>query len=229
MDAMRSSELVAALARKLKTKSQKALADALGVSGQTLLNWSAKNQTITPTQVASALAKSQAAALRSFKRLAIQPIVEFYALDACLSKQEKAWQLFSVGEDSTSYARGLKKALEENHGIYIFYDSRGRALYVGKARKQSLWKEMNLAFNRQRAVQKITLVAHPERNQEFQPGHEKLRQPRDQQLELADLSSFFSAYQVDDGMIDNLEALMVRGFANDLLNKKMETFANSRE
>lgn len=225
---MKSSELVAALARKLKTQSQRALADALGVSGQTLVNWSAKNQTITPAQVASALAKSQAAALRSFKHLAIQPIVEFYALDPCLTKQEKAWQLFSAGEDSTSYARGLKETLDESHGIYIFYDSRGRALYVGKARQQSLWKEMNLAFNRQRAVQKITLVAHPDRNQEFQPGHEKLRQPRDQQLELADLSSYFSAYQVDDGMIDDLEALMARGFANDLLNKKMETFANSR-
>lgn len=225
---MKSSELVAALARKLKTKSRKALADALGVSEQTLLNWSTKNQTITPVQVASALAKSQAAALRSFKHLVIQPIVEFYALDRCLTKQERAWQIFSAGEDSTSYARGLKEALEKSHGIYIFYDSRGRALYVGKARQQSLWKEINLAFNRQRAVQKITLVAHPDRNQEFQPGHENLRQPRDKQLELAELSSYFSTYQVDDGMIDDLEALMVRGFANDLLNKKMETFANSR-
>ena len=225
---MKSSELVAALGRKLKTESKQALAEALGISAQTLVNWSVENQTITPAQVASALAKSQAAALRTFKQLAIQPIVEFYAIEACLTKQEKTWQLFSIGKDSTTYARGLKEALEGAHGIYIFYDSRGRALYVGKARQQSLWKEMNLAFNRHRAVQKITLVAHPDRNQEFQPGHEKLRQPRDQQLELADLSSYFSAYQVDDGMIDDLEALMVRGFANDLLNKKMETFANSK-
>lgn len=29
-------------------------------------------------------------------------------------------------------------------------------------------------------------------------------------------------------MINDLEALMVRGFANDLLNVKMETFAHSR-
>lgn len=225
---MQSSELVAALARKLRTKSQKALAEALGVSVQTLVNWSSKSQTITPAQVASALAKSQAAALRSFRSRVIQPVVEFYALDRCRTKQDKAWQLFSAGEGSTSYARGLKEALERSHGIYIFYDSRGSALYVGKARRQSLWKEMNLAFNRQRALQKITLVAHPERNQEFQPGHEKLRQPLDKQLELSMLARYVSAYQVDDGMIDDLEALMVRGFANDLLNKKMEKFVNSK-
>jgi hypothetical protein len=122
----------------------------------------------------------------------------------------------------------LKDSLDGSHGIYIFYDSRGQALYVGKARQQSLWKEMNLAFNRSREVQQIKLVAHPDRNQEFRPGHEKLRRPHDRQLELADLSYYFSAYQIDDGMIDDLEALLVRGFANDLLNVRMEKFANSK-
>ena len=126
-------------------------------------------------------------------------------------------------------ASGLKDALETAYGIYIFYDSRGHSIYVGKAREQTIWKEMNLAFNRQREVQTIALVHHPERNQAFKPGYEKLRQPKDTQLELFDMAHYFSAYSVDDGMIDDLEALMVRGFANDLLNVKMETFAHSRE
>lgn len=43
------------------------------------------------------------------------------------------------------------------------------------------------------------------------------------------LGRYFSAYNVDSGMIDALEALLVRGFANDLLNVKMETFAHSRQ
>lgn len=225
---MKAADLIKALTRKLKTQSQRDLADALGVSVQTLINWAKRDEDVSPAQIASAIAKSRVAAVRDSQYLAIRPIVEFYELDRCLTKQEKAWQLFSVGPDSTSYARGLKDALENSHGIYIFYDSRGQALYVGKARQQSLWKEINLAFNRDREVQKITLVAHPDRNQEFQRGHEKLRQPREVQLELSELSYYFSAYQVDDGMIEDLEALMVRGFANDLLNKKMETFANSR-
>ena len=49
------------------------------------------------------------------------------------------------------------------------------------------------------------------------------------QLELFDLAAYFSAYEVADGMIEELEALLVRAFANDLLNVKMETFAHQRK
>lgn len=84
---------------------------------------------------------------------------------------------------------------------------------------------MNLAFNRARdEVQAITLVSHPEREQEFYPAYTKPRQPRPCTLKLHDLAAYFSAYCVSEGMIDDLEALLVRGFANDLLNIRMETF-----
>lgn len=146
----------------------------------------------------------------------------------CLSKREASWQIFDGGKDALLYAQGFKAALEDSFGIYVFYDSRGQALYVGKAREQTLWKEMNLAFNRKRDVQTIALLHHPERNQEFKPGYEKLRQPKDTKLELFDLAWYFSAYSVHDGMIDDLEALMVRSFANNLLNVRMETFAHSK-
>ena len=158
----------------------------------------------------------------------IRPIVEFFRIEKCLTKREANWQVFDGGKEAVLYVQGLKNALDDACGIYIFYDSRGHSIYVGKAKEQSLWKEMNLAFNRQREVQTIALVQHPRRNQEFKPGYEKLRQPKDTQLELFDLAHYFSAYQVDRGMIDDLEALMVRGFANDLLNVKMETFIHHR-
>lgn len=226
---MKASELIAALKKSLATASTQELAEALGVTVQTLNNWvRAGAKDIAPSKVAAAIAKSRKAAIRSAQLTTIKPIVEFYELSRCLTKQEKSYQPFSAGSDATTYARGLKDALDSNHGIYIYYDSRGRALYVGKARKQSIWKEMGLAFNRDRALQKICLVPHPDRNQDFKTGHEKQRQPRAVQLELSDLARYFSAYSVDDGMIDDLEALMVRGFANDLLNKKMETFVGSR-
>jgi len=73
------------------------------------------------------------------------------------------------------YAQGLKAALDDSFGIYFFYDSRGQALCVQKAREQTLWKEMNLAFNRKRDAQTIALVHYAEFNQEFKPGYEKLR------------------------------------------------------
>lgn len=225
---MKAIELIQALSKKLETSSQAQLAGVLGVSVGTLINWKNRDEDLSPSQVASALAKSQSAAVKRAQFETIQPIVEFYRIDKCLTKREKSWQVLDGGEDAILYAQGLKAELDNSYGIYIFYDSRGHALYVGKAREQTIWKEMNLAFNRKRDIQTIALVHHPERNQEFKPGYEKLRQPKDTRLELFDLAYYFSAYHVDDGMVDDLEALMVRGFANDLLNVRMETFAHSR-
>ena len=47
-------------------------------------------------------------------------------------------------------------------------------------------------------------------------------------MPLHDLATYFSAYEVADVMIDDLEALMVRSFANDLLNIRMERFRRDR-
>ena len=41
------------------------------------------------------------------------------------------------------------------------------------------------------------------------------------------MASYFSAYKVDDGMIGDVEALLVRSFANDLLNIRMERSADA--
>lgn len=226
---MKAIDLIEALAKKLGTNSQTELAAVLGVTVATLINWKNRGEDLSALQVASALAKSRSAAVQKSQLETIQPIVEFYPIDKCLTKKEASWQLFDAGKDAFLYAQGLKTALEDGYGIYIFYDSRGQALYVGKACDQTLWKEMNLAFNRERGkVQSIKLAHHPEQNREFKPGYEKLRQPKDTQLELSDLAFYFSAYRVDDGMIEDLEALLVRAFANSLLNIKMETFAHSR-
>ena len=225
---MKAIELIEALEKKLGTNSHAELAAVLGVTVGTLNNWKNRNEDLSAFQVASALAKSQNAAVRTAQLTTIQPIVEFYRIKLTPSKRETCSQVFDGGEDDSLYAQGLKVALKDSCGIYIFYDSRGQALYVGKAREQTIWKEMNLAFNRKRDVQKISLVHHPERNQEFKPGYEKLRQPKDTQLELCELACYFSAYDVADGMINDLEALMVRSFANNLLNVRMETFAHMR-
>lgn len=226
---MKAIELINELEKKLGTDSQSQLADALGVSVGTLINWKNRDEDLSPRQVATALAKSRMSAVRKSQLETIRPIVEFYPIDAAESAKQTSWLIFNGNKDANTYSQGVKQALSDACGIYIFYDSRGQALYVGKAREQSLWKEMNLAFNRHRGeVQKIKIVSHPERNKVFKAGYEKLRQPKDTQVPLLSLASYFSAYQVDIGMIDDLEALMVRGFANNLLNIKMETFAHSR-
>lgn len=226
---MKAKALLDALTKKLGTSSQQELAGVLGVTVQTLINWKQRNEDLSPLQVASALAKSNSAAVLKSQRQTIQPIVELYEINCTDSPRAAGYQVIDGGDEDTLYARGLREALDDSRGIYIFYDSQGKALYVGRTATQTIWKEMNGAFNRKRDVQMVSLVRHPNRNQEFQPGYEKLRQPRPTKLKLYDLAVYFSAYRIDDEMIEDLEALLVRAFPNDLLNIKMETFADSRK
>jgi hypothetical protein len=114
--------------------------------------------------------------------------------------------------------------------LAVFFDSRGQAIYTGKARRQNLWKEMNLAFNRNRGeIQKIKRVHHPTRKQSYRTSDEKARQIRDSFVPLHELARYFSAYQIADTMINELEAMLVRSFANDLLNQRMERFGQQKK
>ncbi|WP_256941073.1 hypothetical protein [Burkholderia sp. AU33803] len=169
--------------------------------------------------------KHGAAWRESAHECAIAPVVEYFQLSAYRRSTNGTAELFPTRPPNTTKALlGLKGALEESHGIYVFYDSRGRALYVGKAQRQSLWKEMNLAFNRDRdTTQRVYRVQHPERG-EFRTSDEYARQVRLTRRHLSHLATYFSAYKVDDALINELEALLVRSFANDLLNVKMERF-----
>ena len=99
---------------------------------------------------------------------------------------------------------------------------------LGKAKQQSLWKEMNLAFNRERETQTVYRVEHPKRRQKFVSAAEKLRQPVSLKVPLYELAAYLSVYRVYPDMIDGVEALVIRAFANDLLNVKMERFSNTR-
>ena len=225
---MKAAELIDALKNKFGTDQQSELAEALGVSQQTLRNWQTTNKDMTANQVAGLLVKSREVAVRHSQLHAIKPIIEFFHIERVHSKQKEKWELFPSSNKASTVRQGARKALESAKGIYIFYDSRGQALYAGKTEAQTLWKEMNDAVNRDREVQQILLVAHPIRNQEFEPGHQFNRQPTKTQLKLYDLAFYCSAYEIDGGMISDLEALLVRGFANDLLNTKMEKFKHAK-
>lgn len=225
---MKGTELIAVLKRKLDKYSQRDVAVALGLSMNTLSNWNKRDKDLSATQVAEALVKAREAAVQESQYHAIKPIVEYFPIEATESKRQAGHELFN--KTGSERNKGLHKALgaDTARGIYIFYDSRGQALYVGKAKLQSLWKEMNLAFNRDRGTQTVKLIDHEPESAEFFPAYEKGKQHRPTQLRLHSLAWYFSAYAVDDGMIDDLEALLVRGFANDLLNVKMERFAHAR-
>ena len=161
----------------------------------------------------------------------IQPVVEFFPLKPTLSKGGVNLELFPTSGTASRYNRELRAALDSAtaRGIYVFYDTRGRALYVGKAARQSLWRESCNALNRQRRTQQVFLVSHPSgAKAPFVPTDERERPIRRMNTELSKLASYFSAYEVDRDHISDIEALLIRAFANDLLNSQMANFRPRR-
>lgn len=229
---MIGSDLIAALKRKFGVTTDTALAKKIGITVPGIQLWKNRTQ-VTERQLSELVHKASLAGARNMQSSALRPIVEFFATKRTESTQGKKYELISTktaNGGKHAYRLGLRQELERHSGVYIFFDSRGRAIYVGKARKQSLWKEMNLAFNRERGdVQKIKRVNHPARNQAYTTSKEKARQISDHVVPLCELASYFSAYEVTDGMINEVEAMLVRSFANDLLNKRMERFGQQRK
>lgn len=223
---MRGSDLIEELKRKLSIETDRALARHLGMTEVALGNWKHQKKHMTPRQVANAIDKASGVAVRTAQRATLRPIVEFFPIDAVESAGGMKYELFPTAKDDNPLHVQLRAALSNANGIYVFYDTRGRAIYAGKAKKQSLWAEMKDVFNRKRDTQAVYRVRHPTRRQSFKPAHETPRQPTSTKLKLNDLAAYVSVYEVDKEMINDLEALLVRGFANDLLNARMEKFGS---
>ena len=184
----------------------------------------------TAKQLARLFLKLEAETITRAHQSAIKPIVEFFEIQKDVSPRETKYEVFGTRcEDGSEhlYRGELREQLKAHSGIYVFYDSRGSALYVGQAKRQHLWQEMNAAFNRDRAIQLIRRVRHPSRNQHFATSEEKNRQIVSSQFQLHELAYYFSAYSVPAGLVDDFEAVLIRSFANDLLNVKMETFGKA--
>lgn len=224
---MKANELIDAIKNKLNITTDNKLAEYLGMTQPALILWRKRKKPLSPLQIANTLVKAKDAARKDTHRSAIQPVVEFFPIEAAEVGRVGKREVFRTGKAAGQHLNGLRKSLEGSKGLYIFYDTRGKALYAGKTTKQNLWKELHSAFNRDRSAQVITLVNHPIIDVEFRPAHTKVRQPKDVNLKLHDLAAYFSAYAVADGMIDDLEALLVRVFPNDLLNYKMEKFGKA--
>jgi hypothetical protein len=225
---MKGKELIFALKRKLRVSTDVDLAVKLGMTPMALNTWKNKKKDLSPLQIANAIDKSAKAEVKRTHASLIRPIVEFFPLDATDSRGGAKYELFPTsGDEANPQHVELRTLLGKTNGIYVFYDTRGRAIYAGKAKAQSLWGEMKSVFNRDRGrIQSVYRVQHPKRRQKFKPAHIQPRQPKRTQLHLSDLAAYVSIYEVDPQMINGLEALLVRGFANDLLNARMEKFSS---
>ena len=205
-------------------RTNREVANYLNTKPAQLYRWLKVSKQLTNLELERLFERTKKAAADEALRIAILPIVEYFPIERVESKQGMKWELFSTKKDAPRPAQGLREKLEDTQGIYIFYDTRGRALYAGKTTKRTLWAEMKSAFNRDRGRQELFRVEHPTRNQAFVSASDKLRSIKQTSVPLADMAAYFSAYEISPGMIDSIEALIIRAFANDLLNTRMETF-----
>jgi hypothetical protein len=151
---------------------------------------------------------------------AVVPIIEFFPTNPVPTPKKGDLHIFSPKADNNALS-GLHRYLKDARGIYIFHDSTGHAIYAGKAEKHPLWSEINQAFNRSRGnVQSVWRVDPP-------PNYIGWKAPEKKQIKrvpvaLHEIARYVSAYQVPTDLIGKFEALLIRSFANDLLNVRME-------
>lgn len=208
---LNGEEFINYMKKKYGKKTDTELAILLGQKVQTFTSW--KKNGITLRIIYEILEKSKYAHTKAL----INPIVEFYPLNKTPSRKGVKYEI--VDQRTTK----IKDQLQ-SFGIYVFYDSRGKAVYVGKAKNQTLWDEMKSVYNRSRnKFQEIKKVSHLKKG-----GTGKNLKISKQQVQLHDIATYFSAYSVNDIFINNLEAAMIRMFPNDLLNGKTENFNRNK-
>ena len=225
------NELIEALRRKLRKSgtvpTEDVVVEHLGLPSMARLSSLRGRDVLSARELANMMVRVEEAAQARLRGNLVLTLVEFYPIDATPSRRaSNSMELFESAPNGVdqSYRKGLEAELRDANGVYIFYDSRGRALYAGKAKTQPLWQEMRSAFNRSRSdYQSVERVNHPTSNVAFRVAAEQDRKIVKKQVPLSELAYYFSAYRVDVGFIDQFEALLIHAFPNDLLNKKKET------
>jgi hypothetical protein len=219
---MNPEELINALKHKFEITTDKELIEKLGITYATLNSWRNRTKDISPSKIANFIHRTVSKCEKEARLYSIRPIVEYYPVNPGESARKAKWELFEGIENKNQRHEKIKESLKKSNGVYIFYDSQCKALYVGKAKEQNLWQEMNNAFNRERETQRLFTVAHPTTGQNFTPAHKQPRQIQKAYFYLHELSFYFSAYEVEKDLIDNIEAMLVRSFSNTILNARME-------
>lgn len=120
------------------------------------------------------------------------------------------WYLHTSEQGKPSQKRDkIIEKMRGKRGIYCYFDSLGRPTYFGKADKMSLEHE---AENRLGAE-----VSHIRYHRNFKK-FKSVNNPRQ-----GELARFLSAYEINPrSAISTIEALMIRGSANILFNKRLE-------
>lgn len=103
----------------------------------------------------------------------------------------------------------LCEKLGRSQGIYAYYDSSGKLIYVGKTEKNHLLGEMGQQFSKRKVAIKRT-----NGNGEFVRT----------QVPLREFVEYCSAYRVHKSVIANFEALIARLAPNDIFNSQIPRY-----
>ena len=118
------------------------------------------------------------------------------------------------GKRDVRYLRNsLKEKLKTANGIYVFYNSLGEVIYIGKTKRTEndhLFGEIKNVWERPRDYQQRIRV---KKGNSFKYVPYKLK----------DVSHYVSAYDVSDEHISIVEALLTRILPNNLTNKRIES------
>lgn len=203
--------------------SDSQLANHLGMSLPSLKKLRGKE--LSAGQIVDIMRRRGRTVEREICDRSILPIVEFFELEYEWTARGASARLFPLKDENGKpfpYLVQLCDRLKMARGIYVFHDSRGRAIYAGKAVLQPLWTEMNNAYNRNRGdVQSIKRADHPRIRGVFGATDVQITK---REICLWEMASYVSAYEVHGELISKMEALIIRSFANDLLNVRMEHF-----
>ena len=221
------AKLVSKLKEHYQVEKSIDLAKLLSATEKKIAGWNAKiaiwpkdQKPLSHTEILNLVKDSVDAAVKRqreeiFKTL-IDPITEYFPIDKGkpIGSKKNHYEIQLGGQEDER--PDLRDRLERSKGIYIFYDSSARAIYVGQTKSNTLWKEIQLAFNRDPAQhQNIYRIDHN--------GPKTQRGLSEKKVWFNEMARYFSAYNIHRDIIPTFEALFIRAFANSLMNKKMET------
>lgn len=217
---MNAVEMISELFKRYNVKNEVELARVSGIPASTIRSWRKRKSSLTPDLVFRAFEKARNHAIFLSLYQAILPIIEYFPLSPYQPRNSNR-HIFDSKKNE--FLKGLRKELEETHGIYVFFNSHGKILYCGKAKDTYLWSEINSAFNRRRKSQTRYGVEYSLKRK-FVPAYKKDIRLTKRNFQLHDLASYLSVYKCPRSIIDKLEAFLIRTTANDNTNDRMETF-----
>ncbi|BAH76487.1 hypothetical protein [Solidesulfovibrio magneticus] len=197
------------LKKHFNAKNENELATKLNISQANFSQWK-NTENIPHTSIANILNCS----LKNYAENCIKSIIEFHPIN-CVGDSNLRFLNKNDPQNNV-----IIQELEKHKGVYTFYDSYGKLIYVGKTKQQVLYKEMTTAFNKESKHLFMWCVDH-HCNQALTTN----KQIRKKYVYLHDIAKYFSAYRVETKLIDVVEALLIRVSANNNINIKMETLS----